>query len=497
MKIKVKKIITLSALAFTLLFSYQVQALVIGNYDRDGINDHSTNPSETVLTQYSYSPSENMTVRSVVLYPTNPSGEEISCPASLPYLLIRTGSTYSDHYLQFDSPATKLSDSGCRYSTASTTFTISTSGTYDILTTGTTEDTGDTRWTGSLENNISGQFVHRERLSADIDYATSPVVDLTFLLCDTTTCDVGDFPNTTSTLTPTYIEALSPILNATTSTTTVTLTGEYYLNSSTNNTVENTPTHIRISIFNTLFAGNETVLIIPITAVFDSTISFSTTTVLQMDQRYMWTAHLEYNSAEGACSSRNLASVFCAFQRLKVNQIASDISGNYFIIGNDPRSSITNFTDSVFGITTGQYEAPSLFGQCSFVATSTCDATSPSTYMGCLLNVLIITFCPSVSVINYATSTLLGSMANKIPFGYFYGISERLEEITGSTTGSQGSNINIHIASLGQATTTMFSWQAAHDFMYNVIPETAVEILKWCAWILASFFITRLVLKSI
>lgn len=268
----------------------------------------------------------------------------------------------------------------------------------------------------------------------------------------------------------TRINLISPINNATT-TSPVELEVQYYINSETNGNIEKL--FIDYSVINgVLVSGTQGINVEINNIIYDQLITATTTITLPTNQIYTWNARLTAN--EDSCNNPLLSVIWCAFQSATSRSIAST-QNKSFVIGNNPLDSIENFGNSLFDASGG--DSNLLGGGCAFVATSTCAITDPTSYGGCFTNSLIVVLCPSVNTIHYATSTLMNSFYNKMPFGFFIQPYVKISELVNSTTTTLGQDVTVNIDVLGNGTTTIFSWSEAKNFMDNSIGEGVINTL--------------------
>jgi len=278
--------------------------------------------------------------------------------------------------------------------------------------------------------------------------------------------------------------------NNSTTTTPTTFTINYYLNSSTNG--DDIPTGINLKIYNALLSGTDFHNIPIDTPVYDTVVSTTTVITLVNNQTYLQSADLYAEEVPDICNNPAIAVVYCGWLQATQRIIVSSGSSK-FTIGTNPFNSIEDFGNSVFsatGVDQGIFE-----GQCAFVATSTCDGASPSTYPGCLMNVGLRLFCPSTGAINYATSTLSNILNNKIPFGFFTQSIGKLSAISSTSAPTSADDVVVNIDSLGNASTTIFSWSGAKAFMDNVVDDQTETIIIYVEWIIFGILVMLLVLR--
>jgi len=273
----------------------------------------------------------------------------------------------------------------------------------------------------------------------------------------------------------TNIELVSPLNFSTTTATSTTLSVQYYINSQTHPDLNKL--YIDISVINPLLVSGTQGIILDVSDEFsyDTWMSTSTTIQLNNNQKYVWSASLRTKVTSEDCNNPLITVIFCAFQQALQQTIASTPSWS-FVIGNNPTDSISNFGQSVFEAT-APGSSDLLGGGCVFVATSTCDSTSPSSYSGCLLNAMIAGLCPSANTIAFATTTLMNNFYGKMPFGFFVQPYIKLTNLTNSTSSVPGTDVVVNIPQLGNGTTTVFSWSQAKNFMDNVIGENQVNTI--------------------
>lgn len=280
----------------------------------------------------------------------------------------------------------------------------------------------------------------------------------------------GIVPNPPPDNTTTRIVLISPENNATT-TSPVELEVEYYINSTTHDNLEKL--FVDFSLINgILVSGTQGINLEIENIVYDTLMTATTSIALPDNQIYSWNARMVVN--EDNCNNPLLSIVWCAFQSATSRSIASSANQN-FVIGNNPLDSIENFGNSLFDAS--GIDSNLLGGGCAFVATSTCDISSPTTYGGCFTNSLVVVLCPSVNTINYATTTLMNTFYSKMPFGFFTQPYVKISELVNSTSTTLGDNVVVNIDVLGNASTTIFSWSEAKNFMDNSIGEGVINTL--------------------
>jgi len=288
----------------------------------------------------------------------------------------------------------------------------------------------------------------------------------------TFTISGGEYVPAPPSNTATRVVLINPENNST-STTSVTLEVEYYINSETHGDIEEL--NLEYYVYNPLLVSGTTGIKVEIEPiVFDELVSTSTTITLANNQIYTWQAKLNAGVSDPICAQGVITAVFCIFQNLQ-NKIIANSQTNGFTIGTDPRTSVTDFGNSLFDATGA--DSNLLGGGCAFVATSTCEITSPSTYGSCFTNSVIIAFCPSANTVSYATTTLMNSFYNKMPFGFFVQPYAKITQLANSTSTSLGTDVSVSIPQLGNSTTTIFSWSQAKDFMDGTIGEGVVTTL--------------------
>jgi len=289
--------------------------------------------------------------------------------------------------------------------------------------------------------------------------------------------------------TATRISITQPINNSTT-TTPVDFEIQYYINSSTH-TLED-DAFIELQIFNSMLASGTQFVPLEIQPViYDALVTATTSILLPNNQTYLAGASIVQSET---CGNPLVAVVLCGWWEATKDVIISTNGSTKFLVGTNPFNSIEDFGNSVFsasGLDEGIFS-----GQCAFVATSTCDGASPSKYPGCLMNVGLRLFCPSTGAINYATSTLSNVLNNKIPFGFFTQTILKLGEISATSSApTSADDIVVHIDSLGNASTTIFSWSGAKSFMDEVVNEDTENIIIYVEWIIFAILAMLLVLK--
>lgn len=138
---------------------------------------------------------------------------------------------------------------------------------------------------------------------------------------------------------------------------------------------------------------------------------------------------------------------------------------------------ITYSNDNRFNVATTTIDADippviqTLFGQCEggFFDNPIC-------------NTIVYLFYPSANSLQYFDEAK-NQFRTKLPFALLYTITGSAFEATSTTTPTIGTDVVVHIDVLGNAETTIFSWQAAKDFFDNTLGTEPMEILVMIAWI--------------
>lgn len=103
-------------------------------------------------------------------------------------------------------------------------------------------------------------------------------------------------------------------------------------------------------------------------------------------------------------------------------------------------------------------------------------------------------FIPDMGrMIGITSQGMYNVLEDKIPFGFYTQINNKVKQKTASSTLAAEGDVVINIEQIGMASTTVFSWSAARTFMHDVIGGDVVTILIWCEWIMFSgYVLTRL-----